>query len=108
MRDVGFDIVLADLSSLGDLAERSDDAVTRLVRLSRGALVEDIVYTVALTAIQALQQAAYAETRKTKSSLHFEMGSAGCFFMQKTWAHAAIRKPIRRQKQPAPCGGFTL
>nr|DAJ61215.1 MAG TPA: hypothetical protein [Inoviridae sp.] len=26
----------------------------------------------------------------------FEMGSAGCFFMQKTWAHAAIRKP---------CGG---
>ena len=39
LRDVGFDIVLADLSSLGDLAERSDDAVTRLVRLSRGALV---------------------------------------------------------------------
>ncbi|UJW87854.1 sigma-54-dependent Fis family transcriptional regulator [Devosia sp. SL43] len=39
MRDVDFDIVLADLSSLGDLAERSDDAVGRLVRLSRGALL---------------------------------------------------------------------
>jgi two-component system repressor protein LuxO len=39
LRDVGFDIVLADLSSLSDIAERSDDAVTRLVRLARGALV---------------------------------------------------------------------
>jgi two-component system repressor protein LuxO len=39
LRDVDFDIVLADLSSLGDLAERSDDAVGRLVRLARGALL---------------------------------------------------------------------
>ena len=38
LRDSGFDIVLADLSSLRDLAERSDDAVARLVRLSDGAL----------------------------------------------------------------------
>jgi two-component system repressor protein LuxO len=39
LRDSGFDIVLADLSSLGDLSDRSDDAVTRLVRLAQGALV---------------------------------------------------------------------
>lgn len=39
LRDGGFDIVLADLSSLGDLCERSDDAVARLVRLADGALV---------------------------------------------------------------------
>lgn len=39
LRDTGFDIVLADLSSLHDLSERSDDAVGRLVRLADGALV---------------------------------------------------------------------
>jgi two-component system repressor protein LuxO len=39
LRDGGFDILLADLSSLRDLSERSDDAVARLVRLSDGALV---------------------------------------------------------------------
>jgi two-component system repressor protein LuxO len=39
LRDVAFDIILADLASLGDLAERSDDAVIRLVRLAEGALV---------------------------------------------------------------------
>jgi len=38
LRDNGFDIVLADLSSLRDLSERSDDAVARLVRLADGAL----------------------------------------------------------------------
>lgn len=38
LRDTSFDIVLADLSSLRDLSERSDDAVARLVRLSHGAL----------------------------------------------------------------------
>lgn len=38
LRDSGFDIILADLSCLGDLSERSDDAVSRLVRLSDGAL----------------------------------------------------------------------
>ncbi len=39
LREGGFDIVLADLSSLADLGERSDDAVARLVRLAEGALV---------------------------------------------------------------------
>ena len=39
LRDTRFDIVLADLSSLADLSERSDDAVARLVRLADGALV---------------------------------------------------------------------
>ena len=38
LRDTGFDIILADLSCLSDLSERSDDAVARLVRLSDGAL----------------------------------------------------------------------
>ncbi|HTO28241.1 MAG TPA: response regulator, partial [Devosia sp.] len=38
LRDTGFDIILADLSCLGDLSERCDDAVARLVRLSDGAL----------------------------------------------------------------------
>ncbi|MGV8853832.1 MAG: sigma 54-interacting transcriptional regulator [Devosia sp.] len=39
LREHTFDIVLADLSSLGDLAPHSDDAVLRLVRLARGALL---------------------------------------------------------------------
>ncbi|MBU1305798.1 MAG: sigma-54 dependent transcriptional regulator [Alphaproteobacteria bacterium] len=39
LRDLPYDIILADLGSLGDLAERSEDAVGRLVRLARGALV---------------------------------------------------------------------
>ncbi|WP_245893440.1 sigma-54-dependent transcriptional regulator [Devosia naphthalenivorans] len=39
LRVNAFDIVLADLPSLADLSERSDDAVTRLVRLADGALV---------------------------------------------------------------------
>ena len=39
LRDSAFDIVLADLSSLTDLSEQSDDAMTRLVRLAEGALV---------------------------------------------------------------------
>jgi two-component system repressor protein LuxO len=39
LRERAFDIVLADLLSLSDMAERSDDAVTRLVRLAEGALV---------------------------------------------------------------------
>ncbi|KQX34966.1 Fis family transcriptional regulator [Devosia sp. Root436] len=38
LRDAEFDIVLADLASLRDLSERSDDAVARLVRLADGAL----------------------------------------------------------------------
>ena len=38
LRDSSFDIVLADLSCLKDLSERSDDAVARLVRLGDGAL----------------------------------------------------------------------
>ena len=37
LRDSVFDIILADLSSLGDLAGHSDDAVLRLVRLAQGA-----------------------------------------------------------------------
>jgi len=39
LREASFDIILADLSSLSDLSERSDDAVARLVRLAEGALV---------------------------------------------------------------------
>ncbi|MDB5528790.1 MAG: luxO [Devosia sp.] len=39
LRQNRFDIVLMDLSSLGDLSERSEDAVTRLVKLAEGALV---------------------------------------------------------------------
>ncbi|MEO8685803.1 MAG: response regulator, partial [Devosia sp.] len=39
LRQGRFDIVLMDLSSLGDLSERSEDAVTRLVKLAEGALV---------------------------------------------------------------------
>src|SRR5690606_36496357 len=39
LRERGYDIVLADLPSLRDLSERSDDAVGRLVRLADGALV---------------------------------------------------------------------
>jgi two-component system repressor protein LuxO len=39
LRQARFDIVLVDLSSLGDLSERSEDAVTRLVKLAEGALV---------------------------------------------------------------------
>ena len=50
LRDGTFDIVLADLSSLGDLAERSDDAVGRLVRLARGALVVALADGASVTA----------------------------------------------------------
>ncbi|MDB5537559.1 MAG: luxO [Devosia sp.] len=39
LRQARYDIVLMDLSSLGDLSERSEDAVTRLVKLAEGALV---------------------------------------------------------------------
>ncbi|WP_245895037.1 sigma-54-dependent transcriptional regulator [Devosia submarina] len=39
LRERPFDIVLADLSSLSDFSERTDDAVMRLVRLAEGALV---------------------------------------------------------------------
>ncbi|HTM78111.1 MAG TPA: response regulator, partial [Devosia sp.] len=39
LRQARFDIVLLDLSSLGDLSERSEDAVTRLVKLAEGSLV---------------------------------------------------------------------
>ncbi len=39
LRQAPFDIVLVDLSSLSDLSERSEDAVTRLVKLANGALV---------------------------------------------------------------------
>jgi len=39
LRESGFDIILVDLASLADLGERSDEAVTRLVRLAEGALV---------------------------------------------------------------------
>jgi two-component system repressor protein LuxO len=38
LRDGSFDIAMADLASLRDLSERSDDAVARLVRLADGAL----------------------------------------------------------------------
>ncbi|HTM77982.1 MAG TPA: sigma-54 dependent transcriptional regulator [Devosia sp.] len=39
LRQARFDIVLLDLASLGDLSERSEDAVTRLVKLAEGALL---------------------------------------------------------------------
>lgn len=39
LRRMRFDIVIADLSSLADLAPRTEDAVGRLVRLAEGALV---------------------------------------------------------------------
>jgi len=39
LRQCRFDIVIADLDSLGDLAARIEDAMTRLVRLAEGALV---------------------------------------------------------------------
>ncbi|MET0905947.1 MAG: sigma-54 dependent transcriptional regulator [Tardiphaga sp.] len=38
LRDGAFELILADLSCLKDLSERSDDAVARLVRLADGAL----------------------------------------------------------------------
>ena len=38
LRQAGFDIVLADLASLADLDERSDEAVGRMARLADGAL----------------------------------------------------------------------
>ena len=39
LREASFDIILADLSSLGDLAGHSDEAMLRLVRLADGALM---------------------------------------------------------------------
>jgi len=39
LRQGAFDVVLADLGSLRDISERSDDAVGRLVKLADGALV---------------------------------------------------------------------
>lgn len=39
LREGRFDIVLADLSSLGDLDDRGEEAVARLTRLANGALV---------------------------------------------------------------------
>jgi two-component system, repressor protein LuxO len=39
LRAGSFDIVLLDLASLGDLAEHTEDAVARLVRLGAGALM---------------------------------------------------------------------
>lgn len=39
LRACEYDVVLADLASLGDLAPRSDDAVARLARLAPGALI---------------------------------------------------------------------
>ncbi|WDR02454.1 sigma-54 dependent transcriptional regulator [Devosia algicola] len=39
LRSAQFDIILADLSSLGDISERTEDVVGRLVKLAHGALV---------------------------------------------------------------------
>ncbi|WP_417309728.1 sigma-54-dependent transcriptional regulator [Devosia sp.] len=39
LRSGSFDVVLADLAALTDLSERTEDAVSRLARLSRGALL---------------------------------------------------------------------
>jgi two-component system repressor protein LuxO len=50
LRERAFDIVLADLSSLADLAERGDEAVTRLVRLAEGALVVALADGASVTA----------------------------------------------------------
>ena len=39
LRASSFDVVLADLATLSDLSERTEDAMSRLARLSRGALL---------------------------------------------------------------------
>jgi len=39
LRGADFDVIIADLVSLADLAERTEDAVSRLVKLAQGALV---------------------------------------------------------------------
>ncbi len=50
LREHPYDIVLADLSSLADFSERSDDAVTRLARLAEGALVVALADGASVTA----------------------------------------------------------
>ena len=50
LRDTSFDIILADLSSLTDLAGHSDDAVLRLVRLADGALLVALADGVSVSA----------------------------------------------------------
>lgn len=57
LRDGKFDIVLADLASLRDLSDRSDDAVTRLVRLADGALVVALSDGASVTAAVAAMRA---------------------------------------------------
>jgi two-component system repressor protein LuxO len=52
-----FDVVLADLTSLADLAEATEDAVTRLVKLSRGALVVALSDGASVSAAVAAMQA---------------------------------------------------
>ena len=50
LRDSSFDIILADLGSLRDLADHSDDAMARLVRLASGALVVAVANGTSVTA----------------------------------------------------------
>ena len=57
LRERPFDIVLADLSSLADLSERSDEAVMRLVRLAEGALVVALSNGVSVSAAVAAMRA---------------------------------------------------
>ncbi len=57
LRERPFDIVLADLSSLADLSERSGEAVMRLVRLAEGALVVALSDGVSVSAAVAAMRA---------------------------------------------------
>ncbi len=57
LRSAAFDLLLAALSSLEDLAESPEDAVARLVRLSAGALVVAIAEEASVSAAMAVMRA---------------------------------------------------
>jgi two-component system repressor protein LuxO len=57
LRQMRFDIIIADLSALGDLASGIEDAVTRLVRLAEGALVLAVADSGSVSAALAAMRA---------------------------------------------------
>ncbi|GLQ52997.1 sigma-54-dependent transcriptional regulator [Devosia nitrariae] len=57
LRAGDFDVVLADLASLADLAEATEDAVARLVKLARGALMVALSDGASVSAAVAAMQA---------------------------------------------------
>jgi two-component system repressor protein LuxO len=59
LRDGSFELVLADLASVGDLAERGDEAVARLVRLAEGALVIALSEDASVSAVAAMRSGAH-------------------------------------------------